>query len=181
MLHAAGGCFPTKTSILKSVAHVSLSCCGSNTKTTELCWRARPVGPLEARGSCPRFSPPPACTHWQERSSVVSLLHEGDVGDLAIKQCPSLTSLPLRKSLLELRSLIFLYRYGRFHGCSRETSGLGRPRSRPQLAAHQQLPPAAGDVVPRRAQDYPQQQDVSYSKPAVRNTSHDTGRYHCTY
>lgn len=86
MLHAAGGRFPTKTSVLKSVAHVSLSCCGSNTKTTELCWRTRPVGPLEARGSCPRFSPPPACTHRQERSSVVSLLHEGDVGDFAIKQ-----------------------------------------------------------------------------------------------
>ena len=96
-------------------------------------------------------------------------------------ECPSLTSLPLKKSLLELRSLIFLYRYGRFHGCRRETSGLGRPRSRPQLAAHQQLPPAPGDVVPRRAQDYPQQQDVSCSKPAVRNTSRDTGRYHCTY
>lgn len=46
-----------------------------------------------------------------------------------------------------------------------------RPRSRPQLAAPSAAAPAPGDVVPRRAQDYPQQQDVLVPNPAVETPS----------
>ena len=169
MLHAAGGCFPTKKSVLKSVANVRSSCWSRSTRLMAF-WRRHPGGTPAARAAPGLASP--ASPHSPRALLLCGLSAPcGRRRWLRHKvQWPSLTPLPLKRSLLELRSLVFLCRYGRFHGRRRETSGLGRPRGRPQPAAHPQLPPAAGDVVPRGAQDHPQQQNVSVPDSAVQNT-----------
>ena len=172
MLHAAGGCFPTKKSVLKSVANVSSSCWSSSTRLMAFCRRRHPGGTLAARVAPSPHSPRVLllCGLSAPCGRRRRLRHK--------VQWPSLTPLPLKRSLLELRSLVFLCRYGRVHGRRRETSGLGRPRGRPQPAAQPQLPPAPGDVVPSGAQDHPQQQDVSGPRLCGSKHSHGAGRYH---
>lgn len=157
--------FPQFISMLKLVANISLYHC-SDTKTMKFCW-FMPSWVLWRHVPLP-YAPlyHPVCTHQRYCSPLVLLLNYSNIGDLAIKYSyfrlwpPA----PQKRIFWNLKGLIFLCRYGKFHGYRSEKNGLSRTCSCTQLTAHHQLPQTSSDLVQRRAQDYSKQQNVSCSK-----------------
>lgn len=113
-----------------------------------------------------RFTPRSALISITAQSLLSYCLIISNVSDFAVMYSYfHLWPFPLpQKNFLNLKGLIFLCRYGKFHGYRPEENSVSRTCSSSQLTIHHQLPKTASDLVQRRAQDHSQQQNVSCSK-----------------